>query len=136
MARERLSALEAAAVQSALARSHRPVTLRLLPALPGFTPYGARSSRETRDLLHELAGLSNRLTVIEEEPLPLGPVTELLAGEPARSTGLRFWGLPGGHQLLMLIEAIGQAGRGEVPWAGPLAALTEERHIYAFTSPT
>jgi alkyl hydroperoxide reductase subunit F len=69
---------------------------------------GAKS-QELLALLHDIASLSERVTVIErrgdDERKPSFSI-----GEPGKDTGIRFAGIPMGHEFTSLVLALLQAG--------------------------
>jgi len=78
-------------------------------------------SRELQDLLHEIATLSDRIAVIEARDdahgIPHGSAHEIAhrkpsfsIGEPGKPTGIRFAGIPMGHEFTSLVLALLQTG--------------------------
>jgi alkyl hydroperoxide reductase subunit F len=78
-------------------------------------------SRELQDLLHEIATLSDRIAVIEARDdahgIPHGSAHGIAhrkpsfsIGEPGKPTGIRFAGIPMGHEFTSLVLALLQTG--------------------------
>jgi alkyl hydroperoxide reductase subunit F len=70
-------------------------------------------SRELQDLLHEIATLSDRIAVIEARGDADGSdqrKPSFSIGEPGKPTGIRFAGIPMGHEFTSLVLALLQTG--------------------------
>jgi NADH-dependent peroxiredoxin subunit F len=70
-------------------------------------------SRELQDLLHEIATLSDRIAVIEARDDADGSdqrKPSFSIGEPGKPTGIRFAGIPMGHEFTSLVLALLQTG--------------------------
>jgi alkyl hydroperoxide reductase subunit F len=69
-------------------------------------------SRELQDLLHEIATLSDRIAVIEARDDVHGSHRKpsFSIGEPGKPTGIRFAGIPMGHEFTSLVLALLQTG--------------------------
>src|SRR5882757_9057858 len=66
-------------------------------------------SVELQDLLHEIATLSDRIAVIEKrDDSERKPSFSI--GEPGKPTGIRFAGIPMGHEFTSLVLALLQTG--------------------------
>jgi NADH-dependent peroxiredoxin subunit F len=66
-------------------------------------------SIELKDLLHEIATLSDRIAVIEKrDDSERKPSFSI--GEPGKPTGIRFAGIPMGHEFTSLVLALLQTG--------------------------
>jgi glutaredoxin-like protein len=103
---------------------------------------------QTRQLLEELAGMSEKLTLTvfdfvhdKEEVRRYGvdkiPATILMADE---DVGIRYFGVPAGYELAALVETIqdlsnGTSGLNEM-LVNKLADLSEDVHIQVFITPT
>ena len=110
-----LSEQDRETVRTHLAEITHPVTLLFFTQTIG----GPETATITRQILHELAGLSDKLTVEEvnvvlekDRALQFGiegvPAIALLrGGEDAR---IRFLGAPAGYEFMSLIEAVILAG--------------------------
>ncbi|MCR4397111.1 MAG: thioredoxin family protein [Candidatus Saccharicenans sp.] len=107
----------------------------------GFCP-------ETRQLLEELTGLSDRikLTVYELDKEPERAAQFQVDKVPAiivmgeQDAGLRFFGIPSGYEFMSLLEAIVDVSRGETELSQEtktaLRNLTREVNIQVFVTPT
>lgn len=111
----------------------------------------ANTAKTFEDLMNEVADLSDLIMVQEgsEEPLlepghpgnetATGPIGELL-DKDGHHTGIRFVGIPSGHEFGALLEAIkavsthtsGLSAAAEAS----LATLQKPVHIQVFTTPT
>jgi alkyl hydroperoxide reductase subunit AhpF len=69
---------------------------------------------ETRSLLEQVAGLSDRVMLTVEETAERGRWPEITIGD-----GLRYHGLPWGYELSSLVGAIAEAGK-------PASSLSED----------
>src|SRR5471032_2830705 len=74
-------------------------------------------SVELQGLLHEIATLSDRIAVIEKRD-DAQRKPSFTIGEPGKPTGIRFAGLPMGHEFTSLVLALLQTG-GHPPKADP-----------------
>jgi glutaredoxin-like protein len=104
--------------------------------------------RETRELLEELAGLSDKLSVeiynvlldkekVAEYGVDKAPATVVRNG---KDYGIRFYGLPAGYEFSTLLDAItavskGDSGLGEET-REKLKAISQPVHLQVFTTPT
>ncbi|MGB9906332.1 MAG: protein disulfide oxidoreductase [Candidatus Saccharicenans sp.] len=107
----------------------------------GFCP-------ETRQLLEELTGLSDRikLTVYELDKEPERAAQFQVDKVPAiivmgeQDAGIRFFGIPSGYEFMSLLEAIVDVSRGETELSQEtktaLKNLTREVNIQVFVTPT
>ncbi|HAR36577.1 MAG TPA: glutaredoxin, partial [Acidobacteria bacterium] len=107
----------------------------------GFCP-------ETRQLLEELAGLTDRikLTVYELDKEPARAAEFQVDKIPAiivmgeKDAGIRFFGIPSGYEFMSLLEAIVDVSRGETELSQEtkeaLKKLTREVNIQVFVTPT
>lgn len=104
--------------------------------------------RETRQLLKEVAELSNRLSVevynfqLDREKVSQYGIDKIPATvvEGAKDYGIRFYGLPSGYEFAVLLEDILMVSRGR----SGLSPSTIERlrtvdrplHLQVFVTPT
>jgi alkyl hydroperoxide reductase subunit AhpF len=104
---------------------------------------------QTKELMEELAGLSEHLTVeghdLEKEPdvakqfgVDKAPGIVIMADQ---DVGIRFYGIPAGYEFTTLVEAILDVGRQRPsPLAEEtqtaLAAVAKPVHIQVFVTPT
>ncbi|MBC7348408.1 MAG: thioredoxin family protein [Candidatus Aminicenantes bacterium] len=107
----------------------------------GFCP-------ETRQLLEELAGLTDRikLTVYELDKEPARAAEFQVDKIPAiivmgeQDAGIRFFGIPSGYEFMSLLEAIVDVSRGQTELSQEtkeaLKKLTREVNIQVFVTPT
>jgi alkyl hydroperoxide reductase subunit F len=66
-------------------------------------------SRELRSLLDEIASLSSRIAVVEKND-PAERLPSFSIGAPGADAGIRFAGIPMGHEFTSLVLALLQAG--------------------------
>ena len=109
--------------------------------------------QKTRDLMDELAGLSDEKVRLEVHDLAQQPPEATLYGidkAPAlvvlgddsgrRDFGIRFYGSPNGYEFATLIEDIRMASRGTTSLApstvDALSHLTAPLHLQVFVTPT
>jgi len=106
------------------------------------------SCQETRELMEELAALSDKLSVevhdfIEDKEqvtkynLDKIPATVLIGD---RDYGIRFYGTPSGYEFATLLEDLVMVSKRDSGLADDsrkkLAALTTPLHLQVFTTPT
>ena len=104
--------------------------------------------REARQLLEELANISDKLSVetynflidkekVAEYAIDKVPATAIRNG---KDYGIRFFGLPAGYEFAALLDAILAVSKGDsglLPASREkLAQLTEPLHLQVFTTPT
>ena len=105
-------------VQDRLAKLVRPVK-----AVVFTQEMECQFCRETRELIEELAGLTDKLKVEvkdflknEEEAKKLGvdkiPAVVLL-GEGDKDYGIRFYGIPAGYEFVSLMESLDMVAKGD-----------------------
>ena len=70
---------------------------------------GGEKSQEVRELLQEIRELSDKITVVENNDLPVRKPSFLITN-PGTDTGLRFAGVPLGHEFTSLVLALLQVG--------------------------
>ncbi|GIV80046.1 thioredoxin family protein [Litorilinea aerophila] len=108
--------------------------------------------QETRELVEEVAALSDKLTVEvydfvadKEQAEAYGidkiPAVAILAdGDTPKDYGIRFYGIPSGYEFSTLIEDIVMVSRRESGLSEAtrqkLAQLTEPLHLQVFVTPT
>ena len=102
----------------------------------------------TRELVEELAALSDRLTaevhdfVAEAELAASLGIDKIpaIAVVGAKDYGIRFYGIPAGYEFTSLVEAILDVGRGapELPDAvlADVAKIDAPVHLQAMITPT
>lgn len=123
----------------------RPEVTRLY--VPGRQP---GTSRETRELLEDLASLSEKIT-LEVHDVSVEPEAAAAHGiDPevlpaliveGRARGrVRFFGLPAGYEFRTLFDTIIAVSRGESGLSeqarAEIEALTEPVHLQVFVTPT
>jgi len=104
--------------------------------------------RETKQLLEDLSGLSDQLSLevhnflLEKEEaaaygVDMVPATVVCNG---KSKGIRFYGIPAGYEFASLLDAIlmvSQGDSGLTPESREkLAAVTQPLHLQVFVTPT
>jgi len=67
------------------------------------------TSQSLRELLHEIRSLSGQISVIENNDAPVRKPSFLIT-QPGTDTGLRFAGVPLGHEFTSLVLALLQVG--------------------------
>jgi len=104
--------------------------------------------RETRQLLEELAGLSDRLSLevynfqidkdkVEEFKIDKIPATVIIG---KKDYGIRFYGIPAGYEFASLLESIvavsgDNSGLNDTT-RQKLKSVTQPLHIQVFVTPT
>ncbi len=108
---------------------------------------------ETRQIVQELAGLSDKITaeiydfVADKAVAELFDVDKIPAvvivrqsGGKDKDYGIRFFGIPSGYEFMTIIEDIMDVSRGESglqpKTKEAVAALTEPVHLQVFVTPT
>ena len=130
-------------VQDVLSVMRNPVTLKM------FTQsFECEYCKETRELVEEVAGTSNLLSVEVYDFVGDAEVAKqygidkipALAIVGPRDYGIRLYGIPSGYEFGSLIEAIKLASNGEVGLSQQtreiLAKVTDPVHIQVFITPT
>jgi len=114
---------------------------------------GCEYCEDTRQLIEEVAELSDKLSLsqhdLEQEPelskqyrVDKAPALVIAGrdGEKIVDHGLRFSGIPAGHEFSSLIEALMLVSRGDSGLAPKtrqfLSALTQPVHLQVFVTPT
>jgi len=108
--------------------------------------------KETRELIEEVAGLSDKLSVevhdfvagksvAEEYGIDKIPAVAIVAGgEDAKDYGIRLYGIPSGYEFSTLIEDIVMVSSRESGLSSAtkaeLAKLSEPLHLQVFVTPT
>jgi alkyl hydroperoxide reductase subunit AhpF len=128
-----------------LADIDTPVTLLLFTQTVG----GSESGPVAKQVLDEIAGLNDRVTVVEKNFVldTEDKAKYHLDREPAivvlrngEDTRMRFLGAPTGYEFVPLVEAIVLAGTGradlEEATRSTLAALDKPVEIKVFSTPT
>ena len=138
-----LSAKDEAAVKQEFERIGGPVKLTVFAS-----ELGGEHNGQTVALIREVAALSDQLSVtvlnphIERDQAAAYRITEspAVVVEGAQDYGIRFLGIPAGHEFSNLIDSIiavstGDAGLSDATKAA-LAGLTEDVTIKVFATPT
>lgn len=104
--------------------------------------------REARQLLEELAAISDQITVeiynfvtdqekVSEYGIDKVPATVI---RNSKDYGIRFYGLPAGYEFAALLDAILAVSKGDSGLQqesrAKLAQLTEPLHLQVFSTPT
>lgn len=125
----------AAKVKTTLSKLQQPVALTIRPRPE------SEASNAMEELLTELAGLSDKISVARETTTQEmeSSVTDIaVSGAP---TGMRYFGFPGGHEFGVLLEALVAASSGEDPKVNDETRSLVERldrplHLEVFVTPT
>ena len=130
-------------VREMLADVANPVTLKV------FTQsFECEYCKETRELVEEVAALSDKLTVEvydfekDVEPVQLYKIDKIpaVAIVGAKDYGLRLYGIPSGYEFGALIEDIKLVSEGKSGLSqgtrDMVANLKAPVHIQVFTTPT
>ncbi len=140
-----LSPQDETVLKAHLAQITRPVTLLLFTQTIG----GSESGPVAKRILNEIAGLNDKVTVVEksfvldtEERSKYGvdkaPAIVILGD--GVDTRMRMYGAPTGYEFVGLVEAIIVAGTGKVELEAQtlawLAAVDKPMHIQVFSTPT
>jgi glutaredoxin-like protein len=104
--------------------------------------------RETREVLQELASLSDKLTLqvydflldkekVAEYGVDKVPATAVCNG---KDYGIRFYGIPAGYEFSALLDAILDVSKGESGLSAEtkekLGSVTQPIHLEVFVTPT
>jgi alkyl hydroperoxide reductase subunit AhpF len=104
--------------------------------------------RETRQLLEELAGFSDKLSLdiynflLDKEKVAEYGVDKVLATaiRNGKDFGIRFFGLPAGYEFSALLDAILAVSKGDSGLQPEsrekLAKLTQPLHLEVFSTPS
>ncbi len=106
--------------------------------------------KETRELVEEVASLSDKITVeirdfvkdeTEAKKLGMDKIPAIgVFGEGDKDYGLRFYGIPAGYEFMSLLESIEIVSKGEsgLSAAGKekLKGLNKPVHLQVFVTPT
>jgi alkyl hydroperoxide reductase subunit AhpF len=140
-----LSAQDEATLKQHLSIIHTPVQLLLFTQTIG----GSESGTVTRQILGELAGLNDKITVVDKNfvldtedrakyKVDKAPAIVILSDEV--DTRMRLYGAPTGYEFVGLVEAIIVAGTGKIEldpetmkW---IQAVDKPTHIQVFSTPT
>jgi glutaredoxin-like protein len=132
-------------VRNLLAGLTSPVTLQM------FTQeLDCQYCRETRQIIEEVAALSDKVTVqvsnfaLDKAPADALGVDKIPAivvlGEGGKDYGIRFFGIPSGYEFTSLLEAIILVGTGALALTAETQAflnrLEEPLHLQVFVTPT
>jgi glutaredoxin-like protein len=105
-------------------------------------------ARETRELLRELAGLSDKITLeihdflldkdkVAEHKVDKVPATVVRNGQ---NYGIRFYGIPAGYEFATLLDAILAVSKGDSGLSEEskqkLRAVSTPLHVEVFVTPT
>ena len=140
-----LSAQDEATLKQHLSVITQPVELLLFTQAIG----GSESGAVTKQILGELSGLNDKITVVDKNfVLDTGDKTKYgIDKAPAIvvlsedvDTRMRLFGAPTGYEFVGLVEAIITAGTGKIEldpetmkW---IQAVTKPTHIQVFSTPT
>jgi alkyl hydroperoxide reductase subunit AhpF len=107
--------------------------------------------RESKQLLEELAGLSDQVSLevynflldkekVAEYKIDKVPATAVVGGLSGKDYGIRFYGFPAGYEFSTLLDAILSVSKGDSE-LGPeskekLGKLTAPLHLEVFVTPT
>ena len=104
--------------------------------------------KETRQLLEEVSGLSEKITLTiydftADEDMAKEYGVDKIPGliiRNAQDSGVRFFGIPSGYEFMSLIEAIADVSKGRTSLSPKtreaLHALQEDIRIQVFVTPT
>ncbi|MDH4197028.1 MAG: thioredoxin family protein [Candidatus Aminicenantes bacterium] len=105
--------------------------------------------RETRQLLTEVAGLSEQLILevhdfkaekTEADAMGVDKIPAAVITGPGGATGVRFYGIPSGYEYMSLVEAIVDASKGTTGLSeatkAALKELKKDVRIQVFVTPT
>lgn len=96
-------------------------------------------SREMLDLLHELAEISDKITLIEKSDAT-ERTPSFTVGKPGQKAGIRFAGIPMGHEFTSLVLALLQVGghplKLEAEKIAQIAAIEGKFHFETYISLT
>jgi alkyl hydroperoxide reductase subunit AhpF len=138
-----LSAKDEAAVKKEFERIGGPVKLTVFAS-----ELGGEQNAQTVALIHEVAALSDQLSVtvlnphIDRDRAVAYGVTDspVVVVEGAQDYGIRFLGLPAGYEFSNLIDSIVAVSTGDAGLSDEtktaLAGLTEDVTIKVFATPT
>jgi alkyl hydroperoxide reductase subunit AhpF len=120
------------------------------PSLGGLALPGEdwEMAEYTRQILKEVAGLSERVTLEEhslssesdlarEYGITRSPATAIVGAE---DYGIRYYGMPAGYEFATLVDLVIDVARGRAPIsaesAQALDALPADTHLQVFVTPT
>jgi glutaredoxin-like protein len=109
-----------------------------------------RFCSETRELMQELAGLTDKLKVevrdfvsdaAEAKRLGVDKIPAIvLLGEGDKDYGVRFYGIPAGYEFVSLLESLEMVSKGDSGLAPAtrekLKGLKKPLHLQVFVTPT
>jgi alkyl hydroperoxide reductase subunit AhpF len=102
----------------------------------------------TRQILKELAGLSDRITLEEHSAVSEADLaaqygvarTPMTAVIGAEDYGVRYYGMPGGYEFVTLLELVLDVSKGKTPLSAAtleaLEKLPADAHLQVFVTPT
>lgn len=140
-----LSAQDEATLKQHLSTITQPVQLVLFTQTIG----GSESGPVAKQILDEIAGLNDQITVVEKSfvldtedkakyKVDKAPAIVILSNDV--DTRMRMYGAPTGYEFVGLVEAILVAGTGKIDlqpetmaW---VQAVTTPTHIQVFSTPT
>lgn len=140
-----LSAQDEQVLKQHLSAITKPVTVLLFTQAFG----GSESGKVAKTILEEIAGLHEKITVVEKNfvldtedrakyAVDKAPATVVLSD--GHDTRMRLYGAPTGYEFVGLVEAILLAGTGrlelEEQTLGWIAAVDKPTHIQVFSTPT
>lgn len=140
-----LSASDEATLRQHLSAIDTPVSLLLFTQTIG----GSESGPVAKQILDEVAGLNDKISVVEknfvldtDDRAKYGVEREpaIVVLRDGADTRMRFLGAPTGYEFVPLVEAVLLAGTGKVELeaesTAKLAAVTEPTDIKVFSTPT
>lgn len=140
-----LSAQDEATLKQHLSTITQPVQLLLFTQAFG----GSESGPVAKQILDEIAGLNDKITVVEKNfvldlddkakyKVDKAPAIVILGNDV--DTRMRMYGAPTGYEFVGLVEAILVAGTGNIDLEpetmGWVQAVTTPTHIQVFSTPT
>ena len=140
-----LSAQDEQVLKQHLAAINKPVSLLLFTQTIG----GSESGLVAKQILDELAGLHDRITVVEKNfildlddrakySVDHSPAIVVLSD--GQDTRMRFLGAPTGYEFVPLVEAVLLAGTGNLELADEtqtlLATVDKPLNMLVFSTPT
>lgn len=105
-------------------------------------------ARETRELLQELSGLSDKISIeiydflLDKEKVAEYQVDKVPATvvRNAQNYGIRFYGIPAGYEFATLLDAILAVSKGDSGLSkeskDKLKAISTPLHLEVFVTPT
>ena len=140
-----LSAQDERLLKEQLAPLEKPVTLVLFTQAIG----GSETGDVARQVLNEVARLSDKVTVVEKsfvldrderDRYGVDKAPAIVVLSDGQNTRMRFFGAPTGYEFVPLVEAIVRAGTGRVELEPEtmtlVAGVDKPMHLQVFSTPT